>query len=214
MTPIYAFDIDGTLCHTREQHRREIEAELGVILHEGGDYDTWGFHHDSDEVMAFLREKALALWKRPRVFANGTPAGGEVLRTLAERGQLAGYVTRRDPTLYADTLKWLYRVGFPLSHSGWTSLLRNPPISRHEQLHHMAGDESKAQAARALGATTLVEDSPSEARRAAEDGLSVVVLRQPYNQVFEREVAAWSYVGDIPEWVYRVRFIDALEDLL
>ena len=203
--PVYAFDIDGVLCSTKEVHRAELERELGVSLGDGGHYDTFGFHHDDDAVMDRVAHVALDLWRRPTVFANGEASGRDTMQTLAVRGQFAGYVTRRHPDLEVKTYEWLFRHGFP---GIW-----NP-----ECLHHMLGDtESKAGPARKLGADALVEDSPKETMLAARDGLNVVVLRQPYNKDFEAQVQAGqqSDVDEPDALAYRrIRFISALEELL
>lgn len=292
--PVYAFDIDGVLCSTKEVHRAALEAELGgVTLHDGGHYDAFGFHHDSDEILEEVRRIALDLWRRPTVFANGEASGQAVVRELYKRAQLAGYVTRRHPDLTFDTGLWLRTNGFvdvcyydlPKTHPGYREGSIAAPrvgkgdkltlLARHEKtcsklegmracllaitgmtivtqqhedglrsmiddlktqlvgieaallakpdlvpLHHMLGDaESKADVARAMGADTLVEDSPHEALLAARDGLRVVVVRQPYNKDFEQQCKLGRLTNvppSDPDYLtyFRIRFISALQELL
>jgi hypothetical protein len=219
MKPMFAFDIDGVLCETRNQHKAEIERELGVILAETGGYDAWGFHHEDPAVMAFIKDKALDLWRRPTVFAGGDASGQDVLHELSGQGQFAGYVTRRHPDLESHTREWLYRNNFPVETVPMDGKAE-PEYDReaHDRirdtrgifaakaafpevyatrwyttprLRHMLGDvESKAATARELGATHLVEDSPKEAMLAAMDGMNVIVVRKIYNTDFEKRVQA------------------------
>lgn len=218
MKPVYAFDIDGVLCSTKEVHRAALEAELGgVTLHDGGHYDAFGFHHDSDEILEELRRIAMDLWRRPTVFANGEASGQGVLRQLEGREQLAGYVTRRHPDLEWNTRKWLIESDMPTKFrydgDGHQYLSIHP-------LHHMLGDvDSKAAPAREMGADTLVEDSPHEALLAARDGLNVVVLRVPYNKDFEQQCKLGRLTNATPSdpdylTYFRIRFISALQELL
>lgn len=221
MKPIYAFDIDGVLCSTKEVHKAEIEAELGVTLQDGGNYMTFGFSHDSEEVMSYLMLNAMDLWRRPTVFANGEASGQDVLWALHERGQFAGYVTRRHPDLYDDTIQWLFESKMP-EHRIVVPDFGHIASALAGKLHHMDGDiESKAGPARDMGADTLVEDSAREALDAARDGLNVVVLRMPYNRLFEEivgdvvadRVRFEEYPEVTPDVAARIRFIDSLEEL-
>jgi len=216
MKRVYAFDIDGVICETRQALKADIERELGVVLRDGGEYDTFGYAHDNDEVMIYLREHAMTHWRRPQVCGNGEANGQDVVNALAGQGQFAGYVTRRHPDIEWPTYKWLVRRGFPsheileIVHEG------RPAVTLTHPLHHMVGDiESKADAARAMGATHLVEDSGREAKDAARDGIHVVVLRQPYNRSLERELEGYGAAPETaPQWAARISFIDSLGELL
>lgn len=217
MTRRYAFDIDGVICCTREAHKAALEEELGVLLLDGGDYESFGFWHPDSFVMERVREVALDLWRRPTVFTGDVASGARLLHSLACRGAFAGYVTRRHSKLYTDTLGWLSRHDFPLKANGHYALLSEPPIRRHRQLLHMDHDAtSKTGAARTLGATHLIEDSPHEAWNAARDGMNVIVLRKPYNAAFEakwQENRAEPAGPDADIWC-RIDFITTLEELL
>lgn len=167
-----ALDIDGVLCETRGHHKTALEQEFGVTLQDGSEYGAFGFHHPSEDVMTLLRLRALEIWQRPTVFANGecTPGAAHQARLFHARGLLAGYVTRRYPRLEWDTRDWLLRHDFPLQD----------PC----RLHHMAGDvDSKAEHIHRFGASVIIEDSPKEALQILEDGrVDVVLLDKPYNR--------------------------------
>lgn len=249
--PVYAFDIDGVICETREALRADIERELGVTLREGGDYSTFGYAHDDEAVMAYLHEHAMTHWNKRSVLDAGVPSGVDVLNALALEGRLGGWVSRRVRTerMHDATVSWLRRHEYPcfphhkimgsVSHSlppidadeAWFEDDKRRRRERFEARHdltrpcprgypafHLIDDEhaSKAAAARWMGATHLIEDSPREARMAAEDGLDVVVLRRDYNR--ELEVLVQAQLADLsdatPAWCRRISFIDRLEDLL
>lgn len=169
--PHLAFDLDGTLGCARGLLRGALAAHLGVdaaTIHEGGPYTQYGFTtHDATQD-AEIREVADTLWERAAPDAALLPGAKDVVWRAAWQGRLLGYVTRRPAHLYDLTHAWIARMDLPRD-----TLFCTPPAL------------CKSEIVRRLGCVphlALVEDSPSEALRAAGNGLRVLLLDRPYNQ--------------------------------
>ncbi len=196
--PVYAFDIDGVLADTRPVHGPALEAELGVTLTDGGDWNSFGFAHPDPAVMVRLREIALDRWRG--VAHQAHPSGADVLWQLHLEGRLRGYVTRREKAMHLLTLDWRKQHGFPFG-----------PGLRLTSLGHGGGCKSLVHAD-----AILVEDSPHEAWSAAQNGVRVRVVRRPYNADFEdrwQQNRADPAGPDAQTWC-RIDFISDLQELL
>lgn len=169
-----AFDVDGVLADSIHGFDRWAARRFGVETAALGPFDDY--------------ENPEGRWPEPHrlalgrlyhevyhdgahgVYGASEPIEGalDAVTRLHRAGIAAGYVTRRRSALGALTRAWLTRHGFP-----------------ELPLRHADGDTPKAPLVRSIGATLMVEDSPSEALAIAADGVRVLLRHEPYNAAIE-----------------------------
>lgn len=219
----YAFDIDGVLADTRKAHQALLEQRLGVKLQDGSDYGHFGFWHDESDVRAKLKTIALDCWREVAGQAEVMPAALEAIG----RGGFLGYITRRDLSLYDLTRAWLERHGFPVGTHvlgfvdgfQWVAgqpcrpEMKPPPCCKSDYVRYWL--EGWANGPK-FEQCVLVEDSPHEALRAAQNGLRVIVLRRDYNRDFEATILERqeeAHMHGLASPAHRISFVDSLGEL-
>ncbi len=169
----FGIDVDAIVADTVNEIVRHLNGRFALTLRldDVVEYyvDKWlGDRPD----LAELRTRLLY----ESEFYDGLPplAGAvEGVRALAATAPIC-FITARPPEFHAVTTAWLSRHGFP-THA---------PVYCCEQ---------KATLAAELGLTHFVEDSPGQAQRLAQAGLTVFLFAYPWN----RHLAAGSaYAGD------------------
>jgi len=165
-----AFDVDGVLADSIHGFDRWAARRFGVATASLGPFDDY--------------ENPESRWPEPHrlelerlyhevyhdgahgVYDASEPVDGalDAVTRLQRAGLAAGYVTRRRSALGVLTRAWLTRHGFP-----------------DLPLRHADGATPKAPLVRSIGATVMVEDSPTEALAIAADGVHVLLRHEPYN---------------------------------
>ena len=165
---MFALDLDGVLADSLTEATRLVCKALDIdrhslLPHENYDDLAGGYPEE-------LRKKARTLYGKvyrgceAYAAALPIPCARFGVERLARMGLLSGYITRRPLISHDVSQAWLIEHDFP-----------NAPLIT------VAREGSKGQAMSRLGATVLIEDSLSEARKVREEGFSAILIKQPYN---------------------------------
>lgn len=196
-----ALDIDGVLADSATQLRFHLIEELGLQVDDIGptptEYSDFAsqFPERTHEQVREIAARCFASGEG-QVYSNALimPGSSNGANWLARRGLLKGYVTRRPARTRAQTKNWLREHGFP-----------NAP------LEHAPDGEGKADYAKKLKATVMIEDNPTELEALSEAGLSVIVMDWPYNRALEHphvRVSDWFSLLELLKRIpidYRVK---------
>jgi hypothetical protein len=175
-----ALDIDAVLADLIGSCRITCADYLGVAPDELSATDEYllPFVHADRSLSERLRPVIADFWMDSATIlrAEAVPGGLDLAHRLVGEARLAGYVTRRPPSVDHLTRRWLSERGFPLAGI---------------ELHHVGDSNAcKSITAYALGASVLIDDSVHEASSALANGMHVVMVAMPYNRMAATDLAA------------------------
>ena len=153
-----ALDIDSTLHHYWDLLDQIAQDRFGVAL-PYAEQSEWGITRlEHDELVAAVRETHT---DENIEAAVPYPGAVEVVRRWHEEGHWIHVTSHRSGDAHGATERWLERIGLPCDdlHCSWDK------VSRCTE----------------LGIDVLVDDSPVNLLRAADEGIAAATIVHPWN---------------------------------
>jgi hypothetical protein len=169
---IFAFDLDEVLADfvgpLLEFHNRVYQTKL--TREHASMYDLSGTLKCSREEVSRRMDE---FYKSHEFFTLPAVDGAkEVIGRVKKKYELA-IVTSRPSSLHEPTVAWL-NTNFPHTFSG--------PYFSTNDLSGSAGERTKAEICKNIGAMAIVEDHPEYARQCSENGIHVLLFSRPWNK--------------------------------